>query len=80
MNPVPEQRRMREPFWKVGIRVSVIAFVGGVYFSITGSWRLAVAAFVVGAAFALAAWKSAGRQERAAGDRSKSDRTTGRKR
>jgi hypothetical protein len=39
-----------------------------------------VAAFVVGAAFALAAWKSAGRHEGAAGDRSKSDRTTGRKR
>jgi hypothetical protein len=80
MHPVRRQRRAREPFWKVGIRVSVIAFIGGVYFSVTGSWPLAVAAFVVGAAFALATWKSAGRQERTAGGRSKSDRTTGRKR
>jgi hypothetical protein len=70
------QRRTREPFWKVGVRVSVIAFIGGVYFSVTGNWILAVAAFVAGSAFALAAWKSAGRQERGTpGGRKDSDRS-----
>jgi hypothetical protein len=61
MSSPADRRRQRQPFWKVGLRVSVIAFVGGVYFAITGGWALAVTAFVLGAAFTFPAWKSAGR-------------------
>jgi hypothetical protein len=44
--------------------VSVIAFLGGIVLSLTGPWSFAATSFLVGALFALASWKSAGRGRR----------------
>ena len=67
MSSPADRGKQRDPFWKVGLRVSVVAFIGGVYFAITGSWTLAVAAFVVGAASTFPAWKSSERTSNSKG-------------